>query len=76
MFVKNIVNIMHCPNRKRDGQIEMRLVAKLFVTVVYVKVTERSLTTSGTTAQVVSKTCQLVLLVVQQIGAGNLNGVN
>lgn len=40
----------------------------------YLKVTEKSLTTSATTELVVSKTFQLGLLVVQQIASGNLLG--
>lgn len=59
---------------KKSGVLtEMQLVVKLNVKVAYVKAMEKRLTTSEATAEVVLRTSQLGLLVVQQIGVDNLN---
>ena len=49
---------------------------KLNMRVVYTKVTEKSLTMSGSTGEVHWRMCQLVSLVVTQTGYGNLHAIS
>lgn len=67
---------MELRNKRKDAQTVIVRVVKLSVTDVYLKVTEKSLTMSATTALGDSRTYQLAWLVVQQIVNGNLKGPN
>ena len=61
-------------NKRKDELTVTVLDAQRNVMAAYIKVTEKSLTMSASTELGVLRTCQLVLLVAQQIASGNLPG--
>lgn len=67
------MNIKDFLRKRNDGQTEIVQELKQCATVVYVKVTEKSLTTSGSTGQVAYAVYQLVWSVGMRTGYGNLS---
>jgi hypothetical protein len=63
-------------NKRKDGQIEMLHVVKQQSVELYIREMEKRLITQEVTVLGDSRTWQLVLLLVQQIGVVSLLGLN
>jgi len=61
--------------KRKDVRIAIERAVLLNARGVYIKVTEKSLTTKASTGLVVLRTCQLVSLVVTRTGLGNHLGI-
>jgi hypothetical protein len=68
-----IIKELH--SRRKGVQIVIARVALLNVRAVYIKATEKSLTMSGTTGEVVLRMSQLAWYLVMRTGFGNHLGI-